>query len=167
MFVLSFLLSWEPIMIKKKDISIADCKKTGTFLSLYLLLNYCGVVWIIVYDCACVSVRECVHVWRTLNTLFHQVWSSFFSLWWDLESNWGVRFMFEHTGTEEKEAELVVEETDAGNCSPAGNLRGGRFNHGPSSSVCFLWDSTHPRGCRSIPDVDGENTAEPFKIKPG
>lgn len=28
--------------------------------------------------------------------------------------------MFEHTGTEEKEAELVVEETNAGNCSPAG-----------------------------------------------
>lgn len=46
--------------------------------------------------------------------------------------------MFEHTGTEEKEAELVVEETNAGNCSPAGNLRRGRFNHRPSSSVCFL-----------------------------
>lgn len=118
----------------KKDISIADCKKTGTFLSLYLLLlNYCGVPWL----CMC----ECVCVWRTLNTLFHQVWSSFFSLWWDLESNWGVKFMFEHTGTEEKEAELVVEETDAGNwfqSSPAGKLRGGGFNHRPSSSVCFF-----------------------------
>lgn len=116
-------------MIKERHF-YSRLQKTRNFSVTLQLLNYCGVPWL----CVC----ECVHVWRTLNTLFHQVWSSFFSLWWDLESNWGVRFMFEHTRTEEKEAELVVEETDAGNCSPAGNLRGGRFNHRPSSSVCFF-----------------------------
>lgn len=61
---------------KKKDISIADCKKTGTFLSLYLLLNYCGVLWLCVCECAwmCACMANIKHfVPSSLIKLFQPV----------------------------------------------------------------------------------------------